>query len=169
MAVALSHTFIPGSNSVRALFLDEAMRDFYIDWEATAVKVIAGLRAVVGPDVDDPDLSALVGDLSVRSGDFRRLWARQEVRTKGNGTSRIRHPQVGALELIYEKLAVQGTNGQVLIIYHTEPDSVTEERLRLLETLAAAPRHSDNEPTTLTTKRGSGRSTSLGTAELACD
>jgi transcriptional regulator with XRE-family HTH domain len=150
MAIALSPTYLPGSNSMRALFLDETMRDFYIDWEATAVKVIAGLRAVAGPDVDDPDLSALVGDLSVRSADFRRLWARQEVRTKGSGTARIRHPQVGELELIYEKLAVLGTNGQLLIIYHAEPNSVTEERLRLLGTLTVAPRHAENETTTLT-------------------
>jgi len=147
MATALSPTYVPGSNSMRALFLDEAMRHFYIDWEATAVKVIAGLRAVVGPDVDDPELAALVGDLSVRSGDFRRLWARQEVRTKGSGVARIRHPQVGDLELTYEKLAVQGTSGQLLIIYHAEPDTVTEQRLRLLETLAIAPRHPRSETT----------------------
>jgi transcriptional regulator with XRE-family HTH domain len=147
MATALSPTYVPGSNSMRALFLDETMRHFYIDWEATAVKVIAGLRAVVGPDVDDPELAALVRDLSVRSGDFRRLWARQEVRTKGSGTARIRHPQVGELELTYDKLAVQGTSGQLLIIYHAEPDSVTEQRLQLLETLAVAPRHPQSETT----------------------
>jgi transcriptional regulator with XRE-family HTH domain len=139
MAVALSPTYLPGNNSMRALFLDEAMRDFYVDWEATAVKVIAGLRAVAGPDVDDPDLAALVGDLSVRSDDFRRLWARQEVRTKGSGTSRIRHPQLGELELGYEKLAIQGTDRQLLVIYHAEPGSVTQERLALLETLAPHP------------------------------
>jgi transcriptional regulator with XRE-family HTH domain len=151
MAIALSPTFVPGRNSMRALFLDETMRDFYVDWETTAVKVIAGLRAVTGPDVDDPDLSALVGDLPVRSPDFRRLWARQEVRTKGTGVSRIRHPQVGELELTYEKLAVQGTDGQLLIIYHAEPGSPSEERLTLLETLAVAAhpsqRHLDQRDT----------------------
>ena len=72
------------------------------------------------------------------------------MRTKGSGTARIRHPQVGELELIYEKLAVLGTNGQLLIIYHAEPNSVTEERLRLLGTLAVTPRHAENETTTLT-------------------
>ena len=145
MAIALSPTFAPGRNSMRALFLDEAMRDFYIDWETTAVKVIAGLRAGTGPDVDDPDLSSLVGDLSVRSADFRRLWARQEVRTKGTGVSRVRHPQVGELELTYEKLTVQGTDGQLLIIYHAEPGSPSEERLALLEPLAAAARPSQRQ------------------------
>jgi transcriptional regulator with XRE-family HTH domain len=143
MAIALSPAFTPGNNSMRSLFLDEAMRDFYIDWEMTAIKVIAGLRAITGPDVDDPGLSAFVGELSVRSEDFRRLWARQEVRTKGSGTSRMRHPVVGELELDYEKLAVQGTDGQLLIIYHARAGSISEERLSLLNAISVPPAPAD--------------------------
>jgi transcriptional regulator with XRE-family HTH domain len=147
MATALSPTCVPGSNSMRALFLDEAMREFYIDWEAIAVKAIAGLRAGTGPDIDDSDLSALVGDLSVRSEDFRRLWARQEVHTKGSGIARLRHPEVGELELGFEKLAIQGTDGQLLVIYHAEPGSITEERLTLLGTLTIRPLDSETVST----------------------
>jgi transcriptional regulator with XRE-family HTH domain len=139
IARALSPTFCPGANSLRDLFLDESMRDFYLDWEETAQKVTAGLRAGVGPDVDDPALSALVGDLSVRSSDFRRLWARQEVRTKASGVSRIRHLQAGDLELSYEKFTRQGSDGQLLIVYQAEPGSITEERLGLLMVLSAQP------------------------------
>jgi MmyB-like transcription regulator ligand binding domain len=32
--------------------------------------------ANVGPDIDDPRLTTLVGELSLRSEEFRRLWAR---------------------------------------------------------------------------------------------
>jgi hypothetical protein len=47
------------------------------------------LRALVGPDVDDPRLNELVGGLSVRSEHFRKLWARHDVRPKRSGTTRI--------------------------------------------------------------------------------
>jgi hypothetical protein len=33
---------------MRAPSLDETMRDFYMDWETTVVKVIAGLRGCRG-------------------------------------------------------------------------------------------------------------------------
>ncbi|HEY2052328.1 MAG TPA: hypothetical protein VGH14_00150 [Solirubrobacterales bacterium] len=50
---------------------------------------VAALRAPTGPDVDDPRLEELVGELSVRS-----------------GRTRIDHPQVGELDLGYEKLPI---------------------------------------------------------------
>ena len=45
-----------------------------------------------------------MGELSLRSERFRTLWARQDVRHKSTGTSLLRHPQVGELDLSYEKL-----------------------------------------------------------------
>ncbi|WP_425455117.1 hypothetical protein [Actinoallomurus bryophytorum] len=51
---------------------------------------------MVGPDVDDPRLTELVGELSARSEDFRRLWSRHDVRPQiGGGVHKMRHPQVG--------------------------------------------------------------------------
>ena len=66
---------------------------------------IAALRADVGPDVDDPRLAELVGELSVRSERFRRLWGRHDVRPKRPRVSRLHHPRVGDLELYSGKPA----------------------------------------------------------------
>jgi MmyB-like transcription regulator ligand binding domain len=41
------------------------------------------------------------------------------------------HPQVGELELPYDKFAVTGAADQVLMIYHAEPGSSTEQSLPL--------------------------------------
>jgi MmyB-like transcription regulator ligand binding domain len=90
---------------------------------------------VAGPDVDDPRLVALVGELSLRSERFRALWARQDVKYKTTGTSLLRHPQAGPLELRYEKLLIPGTDMQTLVTYHADPGSESEERLRLLASL----------------------------------
>ena len=59
--------------------------------------MVAQLRAEAGAGTDDPRLEALVGEMSLKSERFRRLWARHDVRQGESATARIRHPQVGEL------------------------------------------------------------------------
>ncbi|MFI0815184.1 helix-turn-helix transcriptional regulator [Streptomyces sp. NPDC021098] len=139
LAQALSPLFTPGTNMIRALFLDPASGAAHGRWEASTEGSVAALRALVGPDVDDPALNELVGELSVRSERFRQLWARHDVRPKRSGASTIMNPQVGALELSHEKLPLPDTDRQMLVIYHAEPGTPSAERLALLASLAAAP------------------------------
>jgi transcriptional regulator with XRE-family HTH domain len=126
-----------GENMVRAAFLDLRVRDMYEDWERVTETTVAGLRALVGPDVDDPRLNELVGELSVRSERFRQLWARHDARPKRGGTTRVHHPQIGVLELSYEKLPLPDTGCQTLVVYHAEPGSRSAQGLALLATAAA--------------------------------
>jgi transcriptional regulator with XRE-family HTH domain len=137
LATALHGGFTRGHNLVRTLFLDPAARDRYPDWDGVAKDTVAALRASVGPDLDDPHLTDLVGELSLKSERFRSLWARHDVREKTHGSKRFVHPQVGELELHYETFAVAGSSGQVLSVYHAEPGSQTEQGLALLASLAA--------------------------------
>jgi transcriptional regulator with XRE-family HTH domain len=135
-ATALSPLFTPGVNLLRATFLDAAVRDLYGDqWESLVQSTIAGVRALVGPDIDDPLLDELVGELSVRSDHFRSLWARHDVRARISGGMRhLHHDRVGELELHYENLQIAGGEGQTLIIYHADPGSRTARALELLAT-----------------------------------
>ncbi len=140
LATAVAPYHAPGHNLVRAAFLDPRVRDMYADWEYVTESTVAGLRALVGPDVDDPRLNELVGELSVRSERFRQLWARHDVRPKRSGISLLDHPQVGPLELSYEKLPIPDTNCQTLVIYHTEPGTPSAQALALLAASAAGVR-----------------------------
>jgi transcriptional regulator with XRE-family HTH domain len=146
LAETLSPMFSPGVNLIRAAFLDLAVRDLLLDWDTRVEGTVAGLRALIGPDVDDPRLVELVGELSVRSEDFRRLWSRHDVRPQaGGGTHRMRHPQVGELQLHYDKFHVAGADGQLLVIYQAEPGSRSEQALSLLASIAAD-RHASAAP-----------------------
>ncbi|MCF3963765.1 helix-turn-helix domain-containing protein [Streptomyces fuscigenes] len=136
VAVALSPYFSPGVNTLRAAFLEPEMRELYEDWDAMTAKAVAYLRSMTGPEADDPRLVEVVGELSLRSERFRTLWAKQIVRLQTSGTSRFRHPQVGPLELHYEKLALPNTQGQILVTYHARAGSESYERLELLAHLA---------------------------------
>lgn len=119
-------------NIPRHVFLDPASRDLYPDWTAVAAQAVANLRVTSGRDGDDPELSALVGELSLQSEDFRRLWADHEVKECAYGVKRVRHPVAGLLTLPYETLAVPGELAQTIVVYTPEPGSETAERLALL-------------------------------------
>jgi transcriptional regulator with XRE-family HTH domain len=119
-------------NIPRHVFLDPASRELYPDWTAVAAQAVANLRVTSGRDGDDPELSALVGELSLQSEDFRRLWADHEVKECAYGVKRVRHPVAGLLTLPYETLAVPGELDQTIVVYTPEPGSETAERLALL-------------------------------------
>jgi len=119
-------------NWTRLLFLSPGSRELFLDWTTKATSVVGFLRMEAGRCPDDPHLAALVGELSVKSEEFRRLWAAYEVRAKDNGTMRFRHPLVGELTLAYETFPVAGDPYQTLVTYHAEPGSASADGLRLL-------------------------------------
>lgn len=137
LATAVNSCSAPGVNMVRAIFLDPQARDCYVDWPTIAADTVASLRATAGADLDDPRLTELVGELSLKSEEFRRLWARHDVRVKTAGIKHFRNPFVGELILSYETLTVNGAPGQILIAYHAEPGSPAERALALLGMIAA--------------------------------
>ena len=146
LADALHGRSIRGSNVIRSIFLDPGARGFYADWEEVARDAVATLRNLAGADLDDPRLTELVGELSLKSETFRRLWARHDVREKTSGTKRFVHPVVGELGLDYESFAIGGAPGQILVVYHAEPGGRDERALRLLESVAAE--SAEGEPVT---------------------
>ncbi|MFJ1748322.1 helix-turn-helix domain-containing protein [Streptomyces sp. NPDC088116] len=119
-------------NWARLVFLSPAYRDLFVEWDSKASDIVSYLRLYTGCHPDDPELSALVGELSVRSEEFRRLWATHDVKEKSHGVKRLQHPLVGALTLSYEAMTLPDDKEQSLIIYHAEPGSSSAEALRLL-------------------------------------
>jgi transcriptional regulator with XRE-family HTH domain len=115
----------------RLIFLDGMPRERFADWESKARDTVGFLRLNAGRYPDDPELTSLIGELSVKSEDFRRLWADHTVREKNFGRKVIRHPLVGELTLDYESLLVTGSD-QLIVTYTAEPGSPTQEALQFL-------------------------------------
>jgi transcriptional regulator with XRE-family HTH domain len=119
-------------NWARLVFLSPAYRDLFADWESKAADIVGSLRMDAGCHPDDPQLSALVGELSVKSADFRRLWARHDVKERSHGTKRLSHPLVGELTLSFEIFKIPDDQEQSLCLYDAEPGSRSAEALHLL-------------------------------------
>lgn len=137
LSTALSPVLAPGVNLVRAVFLDPEVRRLVGDWEASALRTVARLRALMGPKIEDARLADLVSDLSARSASFRRLWALHDIKVAARPFVTFNHPVVGSIDLRAETLAIIGAEGQRLIIYHADPGTASERALIRLARMAA--------------------------------
>ncbi|MET7439309.1 transcriptional regulator, partial [Streptomyces sp. NPDC005568] len=90
----------------------------------------------------------LIGELSLRSADFRRWWAEHPVQDKTSGIKRFHHPLVGDLELTYETLRAVDDPGQALITYAAQPHTSSHDALRMLLAWTAAPTANGARPST---------------------
>ncbi|WP_329192545.1 MULTISPECIES: helix-turn-helix domain-containing protein [unclassified Streptomyces] len=131
----------PGErNMARLVFLDPAAKDLYPDWEAKARDTVSNLRLDAGRHPDDPQLSALVGELSLGSPDFRRLWDDHTVSGKTRGRKRFVHPRVGELALDYVAMRAPDDPDMTLMIYSAPAGSAAAHALEFLAALTPAPR-----------------------------
>ncbi|MFC3895450.1 helix-turn-helix transcriptional regulator [Lentzea rhizosphaerae] len=119
-------------NWARLIFLRPSYQDLFVDWQSKAADVVAFLRMDAGCYPDDPELAALVGELSVKSEMFRQLWARHDVKEKAFGTKKVRHPLVGDMTLSWETLRMPSEPDLFFTTYHAEPGTASAEALQLL-------------------------------------
>ncbi|MFD6874940.1 MULTISPECIES: helix-turn-helix transcriptional regulator [unclassified Streptomyces] len=128
---------MPGLNTARHIFLEEAERGLYADWEECTLDVVGHLRLAAGTFPDDARLVSLIGELAMGSERFRRLWARADVRARTHGRKAFRHPLVGLLELHQENFALPDESSMELLVLSAAPDSPAADGLRLLAGLDA--------------------------------
>jgi transcriptional regulator with XRE-family HTH domain len=136
LARALTPLSEPGTNIVRAVFLDPDARSRYGDPQGIAASAVAYLRGNVRGDAGDPRLTALVEELSLASEEFRGLWAQHDVTSFQSGDSRFFHPVVGTMRLRYQTFAVEGADRQTLMVVSTAPGSRDAELLAQLAALS---------------------------------
>lgn len=119
-------------NMARFVFLDEGAKKVFVDWPEIARTTTAYLRLHTARQRDDAQLTTLVGELSIKSEEFRRLWSEHLVADRTYGTKRLRHPLVGTLTLNYETLRQSDESGHLVMVFNAEPGSETDDALRLL-------------------------------------
>ena len=122
-------------NLTRLMFLDPATGALYADWAAEAALAVASLRSTAGRYRADPTLADLVGELSVRSDTFARLWSSHPVKRCTSGRKHFHHPLVGGFEMDYTLLHVPDGTGQRLEAF-TATDQRSTDAVQLLASLS---------------------------------
>lgn len=128
-----SQTGVP--NMARFCLLDPAAQQFYVDWEEVATGTVGILRAHAISDPYDKQLTDLIGELSTRSEFFRVKWASNHVFEHKTGIKRFEHPEIGRLDLVFQGLDLPDDKGLRLNTYFAEPQTPTENGLKLLNIL----------------------------------
>lgn len=126
-------------NYTRWMFLADAARELFLDWEEQARAAVESLRLALGADPSDPATLALVTELGEASPVFRGWWHEHGVFLRTYGAKRLHHPVAGDLTVHYESLTLPGDDDQMLFVYSTEPGSASRQALDLLASWAMTP------------------------------
>jgi MmyB-like transcription regulator ligand binding domain/Helix-turn-helix domain len=130
-------------NLARFIFLDPRAPEFYVDWAQARSMTAAMLRLESGRDPLNSDLTALIGELSTLSPQFRQDWADRDVHEHRTGRKVYRHPEVGAIDVTFDVFEMPGEPGLSLVTYSVDQGSEFADKLALLTAWAATNQHPD--------------------------
>jgi len=124
-------------NMARLIFLDPEIRELFFagGWDGSGL--VGALRVRYTEGRPDARVQSLISELIERSPVFRRLWEEHGVVKRMKGRKTFNHPDVGEIELDWDRLTVPGASGQVLMVYSADPGTPAATALTLLATLAA--------------------------------
>ena len=112
-------------NSLVVAFGDPSFRAMLVNWSDEAGHLVANFRRAHDEAPDDPALERVLERLRGFP-EFRRLWARHDVRRRYFSRKELRHPTLGAL--VFETQSYTSAPlGLRLVIY--VPDARTAERM----------------------------------------
>lgn len=115
------------ANLALFVFTDPRARTAYSDWDHIADELVAALKQ--GPFRADPHIAALADELTIAAGaEFTRRVESVPSLAAATGTTRLSHPEAGALRLTYETLELSADDDQQLIVY-LPADDVTADAL----------------------------------------
>jgi transcriptional regulator with XRE-family HTH domain len=124
-------------NILRRMFGDTQVQARQEDWMSVARFVVASFRADVARAGASQEIAELVAELSRSSADFAALWASNDVIAPGEGMKRLRHPELGTIELEFSTFAVEGRPELNLMIYNPANAEVAAKIRRAVEARSA--------------------------------
>ncbi|MFE0806298.1 helix-turn-helix transcriptional regulator [Streptomyces sp. NPDC058848] len=115
----------------RMFFLDPLTRDLHRNWEELARVHVAYLRLTAGRFPTDARLANLIGELTMRSDQFARMWATGDVADCTTGDMHLQHPTVGSVNIAYQVWLQPDSPDHRLEVY-TPNDGSSADALSLL-------------------------------------
>jgi transcriptional regulator with XRE-family HTH domain len=121
-------------NLLRRMFSDTRVREAQEDWLSVARYVVGAFRADAARAGAGAEITQLVEELSRTSPEFEALWRNNDVAGHGDGLKRMRHPEIGPIELEFSTFAVEGRQDLNMLVYNP---ATSEGAVRIQALIAA--------------------------------
>lgn len=102
----------PPPNLLRFVFQIPEARQFVIDWEVRAKRLVAEFRADCRSRLEEPELQRLVTELSQTSQEFDRFWKQHDVLERQGGQRQFSHPKRGLIS--YQQVTLRPVDQEQL-------------------------------------------------------
>jgi transcriptional regulator with XRE-family HTH domain len=121
-------------NILRLMFSNPRVRDAQDDWQSVARFVVGSFRADATRAGAGAEITQLVEELCRISPEFEALWRDNDiVPAHGEGVKRLRHPEIGLIELEFSVFAVDGRPELGMIVYNPVTRADAERIQSLIE------------------------------------
>jgi transcriptional regulator with XRE-family HTH domain len=106
-------------NILRMIFLWEHWRTLFADCDGLAASAVAQFRAETARHAGAPELLALTSRLAQDNAEFASLWQARQLDVMQLKAKRLRHAELGIVELTYAPLRPRGVAGDLSVVVYS--------------------------------------------------
>lgn len=106
-------------NLLRFVFQQAAAKQFVVNWEMRARRLVAEFRADCRTRLEEPELKRIVADLTASSPEFALYWKQHDVLERQGGQREFNHPQFGLLQ--YQQVTLRPVEQEQLKLVLLQP------------------------------------------------
>lgn len=105
-------------NILRLLFSNSPVRAAQEDWLSVARFAVGAFRADAARAGASAEITQLVEELSRTSPEFETLWRNNDIAAHREGVKRLRHAEIGQIELEFSSFAVEGRPDLNMMVFN---------------------------------------------------
>jgi transcriptional regulator with XRE-family HTH domain len=106
-------------NLLRFVFLHANAKQFVVNWELRARRLVAEFRADCRSRLEEPTLQKLVNELTQANQEFDRFWKQHDVLERQGGQREFNHPQHGII--CYQQVTLRPIEQEQLKLVLLQP------------------------------------------------
>lgn len=92
-------------NLLRFVFTHANAKQFVVNWEMRARRLVAEFRADCRSRLEEPELKQLVSELTLANPEFERFWKQHDVLERQGGQREFNHPTLGLIS--YQQITLR--------------------------------------------------------------
>lgn len=112
----------PQHNLLRFVFMHANAKQFVVDWELRARRLVAEFRADCRSRLEEPALQKLVNELTQANPEFDRFWKQHDVLERQGGQREFNHPKYGLIS--YQQVTLRPVEQEQLKLVLLQPDAI---------------------------------------------